>query len=186
MSKSTEKKPFYKKVWFWIIVVVLVGAIGSQMGGNDDKKAESSSETKTEKKSSKKITTKKEKSEDKNYKVGETAEVDNVSYTLSGVTKTDERNELEDEQPANVIKVTYSVKNNSDDEITVGSDLEVYSSDGKKLESYPNENTMNTIAAGKSIDAVAHFSTDKLGEFELQFSPLASFSDAAIFKANLQ
>lgn len=27
-----EKKPIYKRVWFWILVVIIIGAIGSQMG----------------------------------------------------------------------------------------------------------------------------------------------------------
>ncbi|QDR72141.1 hypothetical protein FOD75_03070 [Limosilactobacillus reuteri] len=29
-----EKKPFYKRVWFWIIVVILVFAIGGSMGNS--------------------------------------------------------------------------------------------------------------------------------------------------------
>lgn len=45
---AKEKKPFYKKVWFWILaVVVVVGIYGAGSGGNDDntsvQKAENSS-----------------------------------------------------------------------------------------------------------------------------------------------
>ena len=36
------KKPFYKKVWFWILVVILVAAVGGSLGGNskDSKSAD--------------------------------------------------------------------------------------------------------------------------------------------------
>ena len=29
-------KPFYKKVWFWILVVIIVAAVGGSLGGNKD------------------------------------------------------------------------------------------------------------------------------------------------------
>lgn len=29
-----EKKPFYKRVWFWVVVVILAFAIGGAMGSN--------------------------------------------------------------------------------------------------------------------------------------------------------
>ncbi|HCC93664.1 MAG TPA: hypothetical protein DEQ26_04965, partial [Flavobacteriaceae bacterium] len=32
------KKPFYKRVWFWILVVILVAGIGGALGGGDDNK----------------------------------------------------------------------------------------------------------------------------------------------------
>jgi hypothetical protein len=36
MAESTEKKPFYKKWWVWVIAVIILGAIGSQQGGDED------------------------------------------------------------------------------------------------------------------------------------------------------
>ncbi len=30
------KKPFYKKIWFWIVAVLIIGLIGSATGGNDN------------------------------------------------------------------------------------------------------------------------------------------------------
>lgn len=38
-----EKKPFYKKVWVWILVVIVVAAIGGSLGGGDKDKADSGS-----------------------------------------------------------------------------------------------------------------------------------------------
>ena len=42
-----EQKPFYKKVWFWIVIAILVIVVGGAIGGgsNDDS---SSSSDKTE------------------------------------------------------------------------------------------------------------------------------------------
>lgn len=33
-----EKKPFYKKVWFWVLAIILVAIIGSALGGSAEKK----------------------------------------------------------------------------------------------------------------------------------------------------
>lgn len=35
MEKGKQKKPIFKKWWFWLIIVIAVGAIGAAMGGND-------------------------------------------------------------------------------------------------------------------------------------------------------
>ncbi|MFG5517846.1 phage immunity protein, partial [Enterococcus faecalis] len=54
-------------------------------------------------------------------------------------------------QPAQVIKITYTVKNDGDSDIPVGMDVEVYGSDNKKSETYPNDNTMGSVAPGKEM-----------------------------------
>ena len=65
-----EKKPFYKRVWFWIIVVVLVLAIGGSMGsGSNGGTKENSSNSSTKKTAY--------------YKVGDTVKVGKVTYTRS-------------------------------------------------------------------------------------------------------
>lgn len=35
-----EKKPFFKKVWFWILVLIVLAIIGGSLGGSKDKKAD--------------------------------------------------------------------------------------------------------------------------------------------------
>ncbi|WEV56171.1 Ltp family lipoprotein [Ligilactobacillus acidipiscis] len=58
-----EKKPFYKRVWFWILVIVVVFiGVGSMGGGSDDKAGDS---TKTEQKSDKTNSSKQSSSEAK-------------------------------------------------------------------------------------------------------------------------
>lgn len=127
------------------------------------------------------------KSEVKYYKLGETVKVGDVEYTLKSVEKTDERNEFEDSKPANVIKVVYHVKNDGKEDLPIGTDLDAYGPENNKLKSYPISNTtVDSIAPGKESDVTTGFGTDKLGDFELQFRPLASFDKSAKFKVNVQ
>lgn len=127
------------------------------------------------------------KKEIKYYKIGDSVKVDKVTYTLVSVEKTDERNEFADEKPNNVIKVVYHVKNESDQELPLGTDLEVYGPKNTKLKEYPiNNSTLDSLAAGKEADVTTGFGTDDLGNFELQFAPFASLSNSAKFKVNVQ
>lgn len=130
----------------------------------------------------------KKKAAPKFYKVGDTAKVGKVSYTLKSVETTTDRNEFEDSKPKNVIKVVYHVKNGSDDDLSIGADLNAYGPDNNKLKEYPiSDSTLDSIAAGKEADVTTGFGTNKLGKFELQFSPIASFdSKTAKFKVDVK
>ena len=179
-----EKKPFYKKGCFWIIAVVAVAIIGAVAGGSGG--GSDNGGTKVEKTTAKakKSSTKKTP---KFYKVGDTVKVGDVVYTLKSVEKTDERNEMNDKQFKNVLKVVYHVKNEGSDELPIGADLDVYGPDNNKLDTYPiNGTTINSVAAGKEADVTTGFGTDDLGDFELQFKPLVSVNKAAKFKVNVQ
>ncbi|MCG4734500.1 DUF4352 domain-containing protein, partial [Casaltella massiliensis] len=87
--------------------------------------------------------------------------------------------QFEENQPAQIVKITYTVKNDGDSDIPVGMDVEVYGSDNKKSETYPNDNRMGSVAPGKEMDCVAHFGLNQTGEIEIHFSPLVSFEKAA-------
>lgn len=165
--------------------VVLIGAVA--LAGLSLSACESSSNTdgqggtKVTKQSSK-------KNNIKYYKLGDTVKVDKVEYTLKSVTTTTERNQFEKSKPKNVIKVTYHVKNNSKKDLPIGADLNVYGPDNEKLKEYPlNDQTIDSVAAGKESDVITGFGTKKLGSFELQFKPLASFNTtAAKFKVTVK
>lgn len=47
-----EKKPFYKRVWFWILAVIVVFAAASALNGSDKKEAASDTSTSTKDKAS--------------------------------------------------------------------------------------------------------------------------------------
>ena len=176
------KKPFYKRVWFWILAVILIVIIGSALnGGSDSNRASDNGGEKVTKSSTSASSSKEEKS-DTFYKIGDTVKVGDAEYTLNSVELTDERNQFEENQPAQVIKITYTVKNDGDSDIPVGMDVEVYGSDNKKSETYPNDNTMGSVAPGKEMDCVAHFGLNQTGEIEIHFSPLVSFEKAAKYK----
>lgn len=125
------------------------------------------------------------KEESKSLTVGDSAEVDGVKFTLKNVTTTDERNEFADTDPAMVVKIEYEIENNSDDEIPVGGDLEVYDGTGNKMELYPLDNTMGSLQPGKKIQGVEHFGIEE-GPIEIYFAPLISFEDPAIFTADVE
>ena len=123
----------------------------------------------------------------KYYKVGDTVKVGKVTYTLKSVEVTSERNEFADDQPKNVIKVVYHVKNNSNEELSVGTDLDAYGPDNNKLKTYPiDDTTVDTIAAGKETDVTTGFGANKLGTFELQFSPLVSTEKPVKFRVKVK
>ncbi len=176
------KKPFYKRVWFWILAVILIVIIGSALnGGSDSNRASDNGGEKVTKSSTSASSSKEEKS-DTFYKISDTVKVGDAEYTLNSVELTDERNQFEENQPAQVVKITYTVKNDGDSDIPVGMDVEVYGSDNKKSETYPNDNTMGSVAPGKEMDCVAHFGLNQTGEIEIHFSPLVSFEKAAKYK----
>ncbi|KAJ68076.1 hypothetical protein P787_0023 [Enterococcus faecalis MN16] len=69
-NEGKVKKPFYKKIWFWVVVVIVLGIAGSGLGKEDKKASNDTKEVKTEASSSKatnssKNDTKKESSEKK-------------------------------------------------------------------------------------------------------------------------
>ncbi|WP_265460296.1 DUF4352 domain-containing protein [Enterococcus sp. HY326] len=178
------KKPFYKKVWFWVLIVIVVVAIGGGLGGSKGTSTNKNGGTKIESSSS----VGSSESETKTvefYNIGDTVSVGDAEYTLNSVELTDERNQFDETNPAAVVKITYTIKNNGDSDIPVGLDVEVYGPDDKKSETYPNDNTLGSVAPGKQMDCVANFGLNATGEIEIYFSPLVSFEDAAVFKASV-
>ena len=100
---------------------------------------------------------------------------------------TDDRNSLESTQPKYVIKVVYHVKNDTDDELSIGGDLDMYDPDDNKLDTYPiSGTTSDTVAVGKEADVITGFSADKLGTFELQFCPSSDDAEPVKFTADVQ
>lgn len=177
------KKPFYKKVWFWVLTVIVLVGVGSQLGGDKNEASNGGTKVETTAKSSSKA---KDEKKEKLYKVGDTVKVGDATYTLKSVALTDERNEFDDSNPANVVKIEYTVQNNGKEDIPVGMDVEVYDAEDTKMETYPNDNTMGAVAPGKNMNVVAHYGLEKTGDIEIYFAPLISFEDAAIFEANVQ
>ena len=69
-----QKKPFYKRVWFWILAVIVIVAIFGSAGGDKAKKVSSEN---TEKSSA--------KISNETFKVGDTVKADGVTLKLNKV-----------------------------------------------------------------------------------------------------
>jgi len=123
--------------------------------------------------------------EEETLTIGDTAEVDGIKFTLKGVSTTDERNEFEETNPSKVVKIEYEVENNSEEEIPVGGDLQVYDGTGNQVDSYALDNTMGSLQPGKKMQGVEHFGIEE-GPIEVYFQPLISFEDPAIFTADIE
>ncbi|MGH2248976.1 DUF3862 domain-containing protein, partial [Enterococcus faecalis] len=52
-NEGKSKKPFYKKIWFWVVGVIVLWIAGSGLGKEDKKASNDTKEVKTEASSSK-------------------------------------------------------------------------------------------------------------------------------------
>ncbi|WP_285011977.1 hypothetical protein [Lactococcus formosensis] len=69
------KKPIYKRIWFWILVAVIVIGVGGALGGGSDDKKDSSTSSSTETKQSSKEEKSTEQSSSEKPKNGWTQEI---------------------------------------------------------------------------------------------------------------
>lgn len=101
-----QKKPFYKKVWVWIVAVIALMIFGSAAGSH------SATPTKVND-STQKSDAKKTESKQKNFKVGDTIDTDGIQMTINSVEYPagSEYNQAEDGKSWVVANVT--IKNSS-------------------------------------------------------------------------
>lgn len=123
---------------------------------------------------------------DENLDVGDSTEIDGITFTLNDAYYTDERNEFAEVEADNVLVLDMTYENNSGQDISVGGDVSVYA-DGTKLESYPiDEMLMDSLSDGRNISGKEGFAVvGEPSEIEVEFSPLMSFSgEKAIYTVN--
>ena len=112
----------------------------------------------------------------KTYGMGETATLPGAEYTLKSAVLTPERNEFEENVPPLVLKIEFTTKNTGEGKLLAGSGVEVYGSDNKKSDSYPNDNTYDDILPDKEIDCVMHFTLNQPGLTEIIFEQNGSIA----------
>ncbi|MGT2929426.1 immunity protein [Streptococcus dentasini] len=156
----------------FVIVLVTQASYGAVLDNAFEKSSELTSR-KTDNKSGSSISD--SNSSKKTYKVGDKITFDGkLEITITSVEWTDERNMFDDSNPEKVLKVTYDITNLSDEDYPVGSELNLYAG-GEKMETYPNDNTFETISSGRSYQgATQHFGVTSDGDLELEIEP--SFS----------
>ncbi|EGP4853643.1 MULTISPECIES: DUF4352 domain-containing protein [Enterococcus] len=122
------KKPFYKRVWFWVLIVLLFFGIGGALSGGENKDSATATSTST----NKETTTK----EEKTYKIGDDVAVGKMEYKVNSVevVKQVGPSVLPTNAKDTFLVVDLSVKNAGDKAVTVDSSFFKLKADGKTFE----------------------------------------------------
>lgn len=170
--KGKLKKPFYKKVWFWVLAILVVGAIGGSLGedeANTASEPETTPAETTAKEEPKKEEKKKEKpaKETKVYNISDEVNVGKVMYVVNGVETADNvGGEYGQNAKGTYLIVDVTVTNNGEEALTVDDNLFVLKNEGKEYKS----------------DAVAGMSANENGSFFLEsINPELSMSGKVVF-----
>ena len=149
------------------------------LAGCSSKTETSSSSNKTEKKE--------EKKNSNEAKLGTPIAFDKeVEIPVKTAAWTDERNQFADKPAKKVLLVTYDVKNLSDKDYAVGTDIKLYVN-GKKAESYPVQVKLDSISPNRVAENVTQaFAVNEDGALELEVQPMFSFKDKKIIKLDLK
>ena len=114
-TKTKSEKPFYKKAWFWIVIVVII-AVGGQ-----SKQAEKVGENKNpELNGSSQIQNSEKKKEEKNeFKVGDIIAFDGKELTVEKVERNwkSEKAYIKPKDGKEYIKVSLKIENKSETEM---------------------------------------------------------------------
>ena len=109
-----------------------------------------------------------------------------VEITVKTATWTDERNQFEKKEAKKVLLVTYDVKNLSDKDYPVGTDVKLYVN-GKKAETYPVQVTFDSISPDRIAENVTQaFAVNEEGSLELEVKPFMSNNGKKIIKLDLK
>lgn len=151
--KHQDSKPWYKKWWVWLIIVIALIFVGNAIGGGENQPDSSSS-------SSDQTSQEKPKEDEKtNYAVGETVDIDERKITVSEVQRNfDTGNQFaQPESGKEFVVVTISIENGSDNEMTYGTyDFKMQDSNGvQQMEAITaiSEGKLNSgsLAAGGKV-----------------------------------
>lgn len=137
--------------------------------------------------SSNKTEQKEEKKTSNEAKLGTPITFDKTAeITVKTAEWTDERNQFADKPAKKVLLVTYDVKNLSDKDYPVGTDIKLYVN-GKKAESYPVQVKLDSISPNRISENVTQaFTVNEDGSLELEVQPMFSFKDKKIIKLDLK
>ncbi|MGE9133972.1 DUF4352 domain-containing protein [Lacticaseibacillus paracasei] len=140
-------KPFYKRVWFWILVVIVIAVLGNLATGkgsdnSSSEDSDSSSQTSKvadskESKESSSSSSSSEKTEkaEKAYKVGDKVTVGDMEYTVNklSVTKTVGPTDFPTTAKGTFLVVNLTVKNIGKKSVTVDSSFFKLLDNGKEF-----------------------------------------------------
>lgn len=106
-----EKKPFYKRVWFWILaVVVLFIAIGA-LSGEDGKAKKVNSDTPTK-------TSESKSEEQKTFNVGDTVDIDGYQIKVNDVRYSDSEGFSTPDEGKQFVIINLTITNKTDKKVS--------------------------------------------------------------------
>lgn len=108
---NKEKKPVYKKVWFWIIIVVVIGAIGAGSSQNGAKVVNSNNANQP---------SKSQQAEKTEFKVGETIAFDGKEVVIKTLQRnwTSDNQFIKPSEGKEFIKAVVTIVNKSNGELS--------------------------------------------------------------------
>ena len=148
-----EKKPIYKKWWFWVLIVLGIFIIAGMGGDNNTNTVKPSTETSETSSSTTKENTKVNVGEEvttNGVKIAFTSASDYTNYNSYSAPKTGNK----------IIRAEFSFENVSESDVSL-SNLDCYA-DGEKCESYYSADdyknpTLESLSSGKKMKAVVYY-----------------------------
>lgn len=131
-------------------------------------------------------------SEEQEFKIGETWEVDNLfSVTVNSVVESDYRNQFDESNPGAVYIITYTYENiGMDEELYISMEDKIVDSAGKMGTSYPGDYdlTPQYVPVGAYCEAQACIAVENPGTFKDYVSLYDSQGNlhSAIFNLDIQ
>lgn len=150
-----EKKPLWKKWWFWLIVVVFVGVIGTSASQNEEpKKSENPTKQQVEstetdqKESDKETSDKEEESTTEEFYIGDEIVMGDYVLTVDN-TKKSAGSEFDKPKKGNqFLIISVTIKNNGEEEISYNPyDFTVQNGNGQV-----NDITFTTVNTDTALD----------------------------------
>lgn len=129
MKQHQDSKPWYKKWWVWLIIIVVLSGLGNALG-DDQSDTNPTSTTSSEEKSSQQPQKTEEKTE---FAIGETVNIDGRKLTVSDPQRNfDTGNQFaQPESGKEFVVVTVTIENGSDREMSYGTyDFKMQDSNG--------------------------------------------------------
>lgn len=158
-----EKKPFYKRVWFWILAVIVVFAVaGGALGGNDEKASTDNAAKKVDS-SSKSETTESTDPLDQDFKVGDVVSYKGYEIKVNNVQYNDgtEYNKPKEGQQFVIVNVT--ITNNTDEKQTYNPFDYKLNADGNATDLMSYLPDVDTLNSGE-LDPKASVTGNLVGE----------------------
>lgn len=127
------KKPFYKKAWFWVVLVLVLGGIGSALGDDEPKKVPEPDQSDSG--NSKEETPKEEtpKEESKDFAVGDLIEGKGYTFKINSVREQEPTDFVKPNEGEKLFVLDITLENKSDEEMAVSSlmSFQLKDSDGR-------------------------------------------------------